>query len=130
MSEPLTEATVQALEEELREATLQNNVAAHEHLLADTWLNINANGTITSKEQLLALLQTQPFTFHSIEDTDVLIRGYPGVVIVTGRSTRQRASAAGERITQVVRFTRVYAKLGEDWQVVAAQATPVIDALV
>jgi hypothetical protein len=117
--------SIQALEQQLRAATMQNNIALHNQLLADTWVNTNANGTVTTKPQLLSLLQSHPFAFLCIDDEDVLIRGYNDVAIVTGRSTRRRARPDASIITQVVRFTRVYAYLENRWQIVAAQATPI-----
>jgi len=118
---------IHELEQQLRSATMQNNIDLHDQLLAATWLNTNANGTITTKPQLLALLQSHPFAFLSIDDEDVLIRGYNDVAIVTGRSTRRRASSDTSITTQVVRFTRVYAYVENRWQVVSAQATPIPD---
>ena len=116
---------IHQLEQQLRSATMQNNIELHDQLLAATWLNTNANGTITTKPQLLALLQSHPFAFLSIDDEDVLIRGYNDVAIVTGRSTRRRASSDTSIISQVVRFTRVYAYIENRWHVVSAQATPI-----
>jgi len=116
---------IHELEQQLRSATMQNNIDLHDQLLAATWLNTNANGTITTKPQLLALLQSHPFAFLSIDDEDVLVRGYNDVAIVTGRSTRRRASSDTSITTQVVRFTRVYAYIENRWQVVSAQATPI-----
>ena len=118
---------IHELEQQLRSATMQNNIDLHDQLLAATWLNTNANGTITTKPQLLALLQSHPFAFLSIDDEDVLVRGYNDVAIVTGRSTRRRASSDTSITTQVVRFTRVYAYVENRWQVVSAQATPIPD---
>jgi hypothetical protein len=121
-----TVVIIQSLEGRLRAATMQNDIEAHRELLADAWMNTNANGALTTKEQLLALLQSHPFAFLSIDDDDVMIRAYDGVAIVTGRSTRRRAGPDGGAITQSVRFTRVYAPVEGRWQVVAAQATPVM----
>jgi hypothetical protein len=113
------------LEQQLRTATMQNDIDLHNQLLADTWMNTNANGTTTTKPQLLALLQSHPFAFLSIDDEDVLIRCYDQVAIVTGRSTRRRANPDAGISSQVVRFTRVYIYLENRWQAVSAQATPI-----
>ncbi|MCG8351124.1 MAG: nuclear transport factor 2 family protein [Chloroflexales bacterium] len=119
------ETIMQDLERQLRTATLQNDIDLHKRLLADTWLNTNANGTVTTKPQLLALLEKQPFAFLAIENEDVLIRHYNAVAIVTGRSTRRRAGSDQQVISQVVRFTRVYTYLEDQWQIVSAQSTPI-----
>ena len=117
-------ATIFELEREGREATLANDAGVWERLLADDWVTINADGSVTTKAQLLALLRTQPFSFVSIADDDVLVRPYPGAVIVTGRSTRTLAGRDQQAITRVVRFTRLYIQHGERWKIAAAQATP------
>jgi hypothetical protein len=117
------EQTISQLESELREATLKNDAAATGRLLADSWINTNANGTITEKKQLLATISS--FEFISIEDEDVRIDAYDNAAIVTGRSTRKLANPDGSVLTRHVRFTRVYVNQGGNWQVVAAQATPI-----
>jgi hypothetical protein len=117
------EQTIRQLESELREATLKNDAEATNRFLADTWINTNANGTITEKKQLLATINS--FQFISIEDEDVRIDTYENVAIVTGGSTRKLANPDGSILSRQVRFTRVYVNQGEIWQVVAAQATPI-----
>lgn len=120
------EQTITRMEEEGRQATLKNDVAATDRLLADNWMNTNANGTVTTKPQLIALLKSTPFNFISIEDDDVKIRTYEGAAVVTGRSVRKRSGQDDKVIAQQFRFTRVYAKPDGRWQVVAAQSTPIL----
>lgn len=119
------EAAIRALEVEGRKAAMSGDPESHDRLLAADWTNINSNGTVTTKSQLLALLKSSPFTFLSIEDEDVSVRIYGGTAVVTGRSARKRAGASGESVTQSVRFTRVYAERDGRWQVVSAQTTPI-----
>jgi ketosteroid isomerase-like protein len=119
------EATIRTLEAEGRKAALSGDPEAHDRLLAADWTNINTNGTVTTKPQLLALLKSSPFTFLSIEDEDVSVRIFGETAVVTGRSTRKRAGPSGEAVTQAVRFTRVYAERDGRWQVVSAQTTPI-----
>jgi hypothetical protein len=119
------EATIRQLEREGSEATLRNDGAAWERLLADSWMNTNANGTVTTKPQLLELLRTRPFPFVSVEDDDVVIRVYPGAAVVTSRSTRISEGHDRTEIKRQVRFTRVYVQQDGCWRVAAAQATPI-----
>jgi ketosteroid isomerase-like protein len=116
---------IKQFEEELREATLKNDVEATDRLLAEDWLNTNTNGSVTRKPQLLTLLRSAPFQFKAINDDDVAIRVFGEAAVVIGRSTRERLDPDGKVITQRVRFMRVYAKRENRWQVVAAQATTV-----
>jgi hypothetical protein len=109
------------LEDKLQAATLQNDVETTDKLLADNWLNINANGTITHKVRSLEIMTK--FKFISITNEDIIVRVYPGAVVVTGRSTRQLEGPDNKLITNQVLFTRVYAQPAGRWQVVTSQAT-------
>jgi Domain of unknown function (DUF4440) len=121
MTTPL-EQTILALENRLQTATLQNDVATTDELLADNWLNINANGTISDKPNSLKLIPQ--FHFLSIQNEEVQVRLYPGVAVVTGKSIRQLQGHDQQVITSRVLFTRVYAQPNGQWQVVTSQATP------
>jgi hypothetical protein len=118
------EATIRELERAGREATLQNDIAAWDELLADSWVNTNADGTVTNKAQLLTLLRERPFGFISIEDDDVQVRLHPGAAVVTGRSSRTLRGVGDSIVVRRARFTRVYVLVNGRWQVAAAQSTP------
>ena len=121
-----TEQVILRLESEGREATLKNDIAANDRLLADNWLNINPDGSITTKAKLLELLKDGSFKIMSIENDEVVVRVYGeggDAAIVTGRSTTKRAGPGGEVLARQVRFTRVYAKSKGQWQVVSAHNT-------
>jgi hypothetical protein len=120
------EATILRLERDGREATLRNDVEAWDALLADTWVNTNADGTTTTKSQLLRLLRERPFAFVAIEDDDVEVRLHAGAAVVTGRSSRSMRGVGDALIERRVRFTRVYVLEDGRWQVAAAQATPIV----
>ena len=119
------EQTIRQLESENREATLKNDASVFERLLADDWLNTNANGTVTTKAQLISLVRSGTFKISSLEYDDVRVRAYQDAAVVTGRSTSTRMGQDNKLITGQVRFTRVYIKRNKDWQVVSAQSTPI-----
>ncbi len=119
------EQQILQLEKEGREAALSNDVEANDRLLADNWMNTNANGTTTTKARLMELLKSSPFKIMSIEDDDVMVRVFGDSAVVTGRATSKRIGQDNAVITGQVRFTRVYAKQKGQWKVVAAQSTPI-----
>jgi len=121
-----TEQQIQRLEVEGREATLKNDLEATDRLLAENWVNINPDGSLTTKAKLLDFLRAGSFKFLSIENDDVLVRAFGDAAVVTGRSTSKRAGEGDEVITRQVRFTRVYAKQKGRWQVVSAHNTLLI----
>ena len=118
-----TEQIIRRLENEGREATLKNDIAANDRLLADNWMNINPDGSITTKAKLMELLKDGSFKIMSIENDEVMIRVYGDAAVVNGRSTTKRAGQGSEVIARQVRFTRVYAKSKGQWRVVSAHNT-------
>jgi len=62
-----TEQLVLRLENEGREATLKNDLLANDRLLADNWINVNADGSVTTKAKLMELLKAGSFAILSIE---------------------------------------------------------------
>ena len=118
-----TEQVILQLENEGREATLKNDIAANDRLLADNWMNINPDGSITTKAKLMELLKDGSFKIMSIENDEVMVRVYGDAAVVTGRSTTKRAGQGGEVAARQVRFTRVYAKSKGQWRVVSAHNT-------
>lgn len=117
------EQVILRLENEGRKATLKNDIEANNRLLADNWMNINPDGSITTKAKLMELLKDGSFKIMSIENDEVMVRVYGDAAVVTGRSTTKRAGQGSEVVARQARFTRVYAKSREQWQVVSAHNT-------
>jgi len=118
-----TEQIILGLESQGRDATLKNDVEANDRLLADNWMNINPDGSVTTKSKLMELLKDGSFKIMSIDVDEVVVRLFGDAAVVTGRSTTKRAGQGSEVIARQVRFTRVYAKNKGKWQVVSAQNT-------
>lgn len=120
-----TSQLILRLENEGRDATLKNDIEANDRLLADNWVNINPDGSVTTKATLMKLLKGSAFAIMSIDNDEVMVRVYGDdgdAAVVTGRSTTKRGQGS-EVITRQVRFTRVYAKNKGRWQVVSAHNT-------
>ena len=120
-----TDQLILRLESEGREATLRNDLGATDRLLADNWINVNPDGSVTTKARLLELLKAGSFNILSIENDEVMVRVFGDAAVVTGRSTTKRSGEGGEILTRQGRFTRVYAKSHGRWQVVSAHNTAI-----
>lgn len=118
-----TEQEILRLENEGRAATLTNDLPANDRLLADNWINVNADGSVTTKAKLMELLKDASFKILSIENDEVMVRIFGDAVLVTGRSTTKRTDEGGEILTRQARFTRVYVRKHGRWQVVSAHNT-------
>ncbi|CAN5708549.1 hypothetical protein BH18ACI4_BH18ACI4_06100 [soil metagenome] len=117
------EQQILRLENEGRAATLKNDFPANDRLLADNWINVNADGSVTTKAKLMELLKAGSFKILSIENDEVMVRIFGDAAVVTGRSTTRRAGEGGEILTRQARFTRVYVSRHGRWQVVSAHNT-------
>lgn len=118
-----SEQLIMRLETEGREATLKNDIEANDRLLADDWVNINVDGSITTKAKLMELLKAGSFKIMSIDNDELMVRIYGDAAVVTGRSTTKRAGQGDDIVTRQVRFTRVYARQQGRWRVVSAHNT-------
>lgn len=99
---------------------MKNDIEANDRVLADNWVNINADGSVTTKAKLMELLKDGSLKIMSIENDEVMVRLFGDTAVVTGRATTKRAGQDSEVVTRQVRFTRVYAKRLGRWQVVSA----------
>jgi uncharacterized protein (TIGR02246 family) len=111
------------LEAEGREATIKNDLEANDRLLADDWININPDGSVTTKARLMELIKAGSFKIMSVENDEVAVRVYGDAAVVTGRSTSKREGQNGETVTRQVRFTRVYAMRQERWRLASSHNT-------
>jgi|SRR5215213_1666889 len=113
-----TTQTIMQLENSFNDAMVKADVATLEKLLADDW-RINLDANLINRSQYLDWLKTNtPYT--SIKDHDVEVRLHDSAIVVSGISTR---GLKGGTATRELRFTRVYAKSANGWQLVAMHFT-------
>ena len=119
---PAGEATKQAimqLENSFNDAMVKADVATLEKILADDW-RINLDANLINRSQYLDWLKTNtPYTSIKDREVDVRLHG-DSAVVVSGISAR---GLKGGTATRDLRFTRVYAKSANGWQLVAMHFT-------
>jgi len=99
--------------------------AALDELLADDCLLIDVlSGTEVTKAALLRVIRSGELRFDKIKQLDWRVRFYDATAIVTG-STKLDGCFGDESFAVSSRYTHVYAKLGDEWQLVSAQGTPI-----
>lgn len=112
---------LKAIEQELVRAWVAGDPSVHERVLADDWRVIDAQGRIMDKKQVLEEMFSSPREISgSIDDFEV--RPYGDWAIVTGR-THVSGRYEGKDIEVTLRFTDVFRKVNNGWQVLASQAT-------
>jgi len=104
---------VSRMEERLRQAKLNNDVAALERIFGDAYVGTNQNGNSRNKQQAIDLFRT--FRIHSLTIDRASVRVTHNVAIVTGSQT-ERNDAGTDRML----FTRVYVDTENGWELVSS----------
>ncbi len=121
--------TTRQAEQEIRqreirrfEAMVRGDVAALDDILSEDLTYTHATGVFESKGEFIAKLKSGQTKYESFAPEDVLVRIYGTTGVVTG-AARVKVQAKGEHLSFQLRFTDVYVKKGDRWQMVAWQAT-------
>jgi hypothetical protein len=103
-------------------AYVQGDAAALEALCADDLVATMTNMQVLNKAQSLGILKSGRVKFQRYETSELRIRVYDNAAVVTGRLQRTRLTDAGEA-NDSWRFTKVYVRHDNKWQVVAWHAS-------
>ncbi|HYN25703.1 MAG TPA: nuclear transport factor 2 family protein [Pyrinomonadaceae bacterium] len=112
------EQAVTKLENERVQALLRNDTAFIERVYADDYVVTGANGIVRTRAQVVADLKSGVQKSESITNDDVKVHVHGDTAVVTGRTT-QKGEYKGQPSISPVLFTRVYARRGGQWQLVA-----------
>jgi len=106
------------------QAMLNADVAALNNVLADDLVYAHTTGTIDSKSSMIDNIGSGAVNYERIDPTDVRIRLYGDVAVVTGSANLR--VRVGDQIHQVfIRFIEVYVARDDHWQLVSWQSTRV-----
>ena len=101
------------------------NLEAVEQLLADDCLLIDVlSGSEVTKSELLTVLKSRQLEFEKIKPLDSRVRLYGDTALVTG-STEMRGRFGDGPFSVFSRYTHVYVRSRERWQLVSAQGTQI-----
>jgi len=121
----IDEAQLLKVERRFFSALLGAQPEALDELLTDDFLLIDVmSGSEVTKSALLDVMRSGQLKFEEINQLDSRIRWYDGTAVVTG-STKMRGRFAEESFRVSSRYTHVYAKAGDAWQLASAQGTPI-----
>ncbi len=117
--------TIVGLEKRWRAALMQGDAAALDHMLADDFMSISANGTLADKQSYLAEITSHRLVFTRLDLRERKVRVQESSAIVTSL-----AAVEGRMdrvpITGIFRYTRVYSRSSAGgWKIVNFEATRV-----
>jgi ketosteroid isomerase-like protein len=117
---------IENLEQDWRRALLDSNVPAMDHLLADDYLGVTANGTLETKADLLAMRRAGTIHISGLNLSDLKVRVYGDTAVVTSRA-ELAGTNGGTDISGYYRYTRVYNRRNGEWRIVSFEASRMAD---
>jgi ketosteroid isomerase-like protein len=117
---------IEALEMQWRQAIVSNNVGQMDHLLADDYIGISANGTVETKAQALALRKAGTVKISQLDLTDLKVRVYGDTAVVTSQANLEGTNGQSN-ISGNYRYTRVYNRRLGQWKIVSFEASRMHD---
>jgi ketosteroid isomerase-like protein len=117
---------IEALEMQWRDAVVGNNVNQMDHLLADDYIGISANGTVETKTQELAQRRAGTVRIQSLDLTDLKVRVFGDTAVVTSRAQLTGVNGQSD-ISGNYRYTRVYNRRLGHWKIVSFEASRIHD---
>jgi hypothetical protein len=110
-----TTPAIMQLENSFNDAMVKGDAAGLEKLLANDWF-LQMEASLITKDQYADWLKSNGGPYSAIKDNDVNVRLHDSAVVVEGVSAR---TLKGTDTVKQIRFTRIYAKTANGWQLVA-----------
>jgi ketosteroid isomerase-like protein len=118
---------IESLEEQWRQATVNNNIGEMNRLLADDYVGITSNGTVENKQQALAQRSAGTIRISKLEITDTHVRVYGDTAVVTSQAQLEGSNGTSD-ISGQYRYTRVYNRRLGQWKIVSFEASRMHDS--
>lgn len=118
----MEEITIEVLEENLRQAMLNSDILALDELIADDLIFTLPTGLVIDKQTDLDAHRSGIQKFNQIEIADRQIHHYGDWAVVS-----LRAEIVAKVFSGTYRFTRIWAKRQNRWQIVAGHASSITE---
>lgn len=123
---PQSVQMVRALEERRFAAMMRRDTEALAAMLADDLTYAHSSGQLETKGQFLESIRSGAIQYTAILPEGLDVRLYGDTAVVTGKGTFKVRMQGEDRSLQL-RFTDVYVRRGDGWQMVAWQSTRLPD---
>jgi ketosteroid isomerase-like protein len=116
----------QGLEDQWSNAVVKNDQYTMEFLLSPVYVDIAANGDVTTRNQLIAGLYDKGAAPVSMQQRVVSVREFGDTAIVSGTYIVKVRANGGAKEERGI-FTHVYSRTQRHWACVNAQRTAVVE---
>ena len=118
------ESEVQMASDIYYRAFYTGDVDTVKRMTRDDYLQTDVFGNVQDKSHWLAeyylplaeRIRTGGLKLDIVKSTDVRIRRYRNVAVITGRTTLKNSAVSGEAQPRDIRFTQVWVKINGQWQ--------------
>lgn len=118
------EAEVMRVERAWTDAHLRGDFETIARLMADDYLKIEADGSVSDRAATLAKYTPETRYWEQAEGDEYIVRVYGDTALVLGR-WKARGVNNGQDFDYAARFMSVYVKRGGEWQMAAEQSTEI-----
>jgi ketosteroid isomerase-like protein len=119
---------IETLEEKLRQAMLHSDVLALDELIADDLIFTMHTGLMLTKQDDLEGHRSGSEKLTKVDTDDLKVRHYGDCAVVTVKADLA-GSFNGQGFSGIYRYTRVWVKRQNRWQIVAGHVSEVSDSL-
>jgi ketosteroid isomerase-like protein len=120
----MEEMTIETLEEKLRQAMLDSDVQVLDELIADDLVFTMHTGQVVNKQYDLDAHRSGIFKFTKVDLDDRQIHLYGDCIVVTVKVDLE-GTFNQQAFSETYRFTRVWVKRQNRWQIVAGHVCQV-----
>ena len=118
------EQALMDIERKWTAASLKNDAAALEDILADSWSAISTEGKVDTRAQSLDNFKKMKLTRSEVSEMKVQMIN-ANTAVVTGVWTGMGTDPKGQKIDTSERWTDVFVNQGGKWKCVASQSTTI-----
>jgi ketosteroid isomerase-like protein len=101
-------------------ALVNNDTSVLKRLYADDFIYTNPEGKVLTKEQQITSIAVSEMNWEAGKSEDVKVKIFDGAAVMTG-SFLAKGNYRGNPVTINERYTAVWIKKGDTWQMVAEQ---------
>jgi outer membrane receptor protein involved in Fe transport len=118
------EQTIMNIEQELTNALLKSDASVFDRYFADNFIFTDPGGSLAYKTQMIASMKAGDFKFESSKIDSMKVQVYGNTAVANYRTT-DKGKIKDFDVSGQYRWTDVFIKLNDRWQVVAGHGTPI-----
>jgi len=112
-----------SLNERWNQAWLEKDAATVEHLMADDYIYIAANGLTLDRQAILAIIRSPSYRLDHWTRTEVVVRAMGHGAAVVRHRTQAAGSYEGTSFTDDIKCVMVCEKQAGEWRIVMEQCS-------